>query len=273
LPKANVNGITFHYQQSGKGPDVILIHGLTGDLSHWYFRFIPSLSKRYRVTAYDLRGHGLSDISSTGYNSSRMAEDLNALMDHLGIDEAFLVGHSYGGVIAMAFAAEWPQKTRGITIYDTGFPALRRLRDMKDWADWDKWGQQLSRYGITPDIDFDNLEPIIERFLNIPLPFGLRKGRKRKNPRLHRLVKETTAIKEFQEVADLTEERLLSVSNPVLAIYGTSSPVAEVGEYLAENLKNCRLEYAENERHLFVLKNPEVFLSLVEKFLDEFSQR
>ena len=169
----------------------------------------------------------------------------------------------------MAFAVKWPERVKGIVIYDSGFPALRRFLDLKNWVDWEKYEDQLAQYGITRELDLDNPEPTIERFLKIPLPFGLRKGRKRKNPRLYKLVRETTAVREFQEIADLTEEKILSIPHPVLAVYGSSSPVAKVGKHLAENMSQCHVEYASGEDHLFVLKNPKIFLRLVEKFLEK----
>ena len=269
MAKAKLDEITMHYQQKGEGPDVVLIHGLTGDLSPWYFTFIPALSQKYRVTAYDLRGHGLSDMPPSGYNSNIMAMDLKSLLDFLRIEKTFLVGHSYGGVIAMAFASKYPERVKGIIIYDTGFPALRRFRDMESMLDWDKYEKILSQYNITRDTDFNDLKNTMELFLKVPLPFGLRKGRIRKNPRIRKLIQETTAVKEFAETADLTEERLLSVTHPVLAVYGSSSPVSEVGKHLEKNLAQCSLEYAEGEDHLFVLKEPKRFLRLVEDFLEE----
>ncbi|MHC5544975.1 alpha/beta fold hydrolase, partial [Singulisphaera rosea] len=84
MPMTTANGLTFHYQQAGTGPDVVLIHGVTGDLSIWFLcRAIQALSESHRVTAYDLRGHGYSEAPPTGYTSSDHAADLFALMDHL----------------------------------------------------------------------------------------------------------------------------------------------------------------------------------------------
>src|SRR5262249_39742608 len=101
MPFVNARGLKFHYQQSGSGPDVALVHGVTGDLSIWFLsRTIQTLSARHQVTAYDLRGHGYSDAPPTRYTSADHAEDLLAVMDALGIASAAVVGHSFGGVIA-----------------------------------------------------------------------------------------------------------------------------------------------------------------------------
>ena len=60
MPKACVNGVSLHYQQSGQGPDLVLIHGLAANLAFWFLRIVPALNKRHRVTVYDMRGHGKS---------------------------------------------------------------------------------------------------------------------------------------------------------------------------------------------------------------------
>src|SRR4051812_47072954 len=102
MPIFAPNRLQQHYQQAGTRPDVVLIHGLTGDLSLWFLsQTIQTLSATRRVTAYDLRGHGYSDAPPTGYTSADYAGDLFSLMDELGIERATLVGHSFGGVIAL----------------------------------------------------------------------------------------------------------------------------------------------------------------------------
>ena len=109
MPKLDANGIDFHYQQAGAGPDVVLIHGVTGDLSIWFLcEAMGVLGRSFRVTAFDLRGHGYSDVPSDGYTSADQAGDCLAIMDALEIERAMLVGHSFGAVIAMHAAVLFP---------------------------------------------------------------------------------------------------------------------------------------------------------------------
>src|SRR5690348_2302714 len=111
MPKIRANGLNFHYQQAGEGPDVVLIHGVTGDLSIWFLcQAMGQLGRSFRVTAYDLRGHGYSDVPGSGYTSADQAVDAMAIMDALDIDRAMLVGHSFGGVIAMHAAVLHPDR-------------------------------------------------------------------------------------------------------------------------------------------------------------------
>src|SRR5438874_937558 len=97
MPKALLkSNLKLHYQQVGQGPDVVMIHGLTGNLAVWHLNIIPHLWDHYRLLTYDLRGHGYSDVPSTGYSADDMATDLGDLLDALGIERAALVGHSFG---------------------------------------------------------------------------------------------------------------------------------------------------------------------------------
>ncbi len=111
MPKLKANGLNFHYQQAGSGPDVILIHGVTGDLSIWFLcEAMGVLARSFRVTAFDLRGHGYSDVPRDGYTSADQAGDVMAIMDALEIDRAMLVGHSFGAVIATHAAVLYPDR-------------------------------------------------------------------------------------------------------------------------------------------------------------------
>src|SRR5262245_28815813 len=98
MPDIVVNGTRLFYQQSGDGPGVVLIHAVTSNQAVWVFSgLIADLAANYRVTSYDLRGHGASDSPPSGYTSVVMADDLVGLHSELGLRPAFLVGHSFGG--------------------------------------------------------------------------------------------------------------------------------------------------------------------------------
>src|SRR5262249_11951293 len=119
MPLITLGGIRFHIQQAGSGPDVVLIHGVTGDLSICYLcRAMQVLGGSRRVTAYDLRGHGYSDAPPEGYTSADHARDLIALLDHLEIEQASLVGHSFGAVIALHAAVLAPGRVGSLVLSD-----------------------------------------------------------------------------------------------------------------------------------------------------------
>src|SRR5271157_1556886 len=105
MPKTTLrSGLKIHYQRVGQGPDLVMIHGLTGNLAVWHLKIVPLLMDHFRILTYDLRGHGYSDMPPTGYTASDMAADLEQLMDALGVEQADLVGHSFGADTALYVA-------------------------------------------------------------------------------------------------------------------------------------------------------------------------
>src|SRR4051794_12824829 len=97
MPKVQLkNGLKLHFQRMGNGPDLVMIHGLTGNLAVWHLHIAPVLAERFNVLTYDLRGHGYSDKPRTGYSADDMAVDLLELLDSVGISRPTLVGHSFG---------------------------------------------------------------------------------------------------------------------------------------------------------------------------------
>jgi pimeloyl-ACP methyl ester carboxylesterase len=272
VAKALINGIKVHYQVKGSGPDVILIHGITSSLAQWYIEILPALARDYRVTVYDLRGHGLSEMTESGYDSQSMARDLLGLMDHLGIEKACFAGHSYGGVIALHLALLRPERVRGIVLMDTGLACLRYLRAIRDWVGWERWGNQLAHFGITMEwfLDLDRQQDaaeIIRRSLSVPLQSGFRKGQNALTPRLERLLNETKMGSEFREVGDLTEENLARIQAPVLALYGGTSPYAGMAGRLNQLLPHCRVEMLAEAGHFSAAEDPGLTLDRMSGFL------
>ena len=271
MGKAFVNGINLHYQTKGEGPDVVLIHGITSTMAFWYTKVMPALTPDYRVTIYDLRGHGYSDIPLGGYTSREMADDLLALMDHTGIERARLVGHSFGGAIGLHLALLHPQRVDGVVLSDTGVACLRRLRTIQDWPGWDMWKNELADYGITyewfVDAESDDVSDVIRKSFEFPQQFGVRKGGLRGTPRLKKLVDETRMSSEFRQISDLTEERLAEIATPVLAVYGETSPYVKMGIHLRDVMPNCRCEILTGTGHFYLLQSPERFVGCIEGFL------
>lgn len=114
---AEINGTHLEYDDEGvpDGPPVVFIHGWTANRHRWDHQ-VSTLAKTHRVIRYDLRGHGESDVPSGGYTIAQMAEDLRALLDHLGIERATLVGHSMGGMTALTFALEHPTRVERLVL-------------------------------------------------------------------------------------------------------------------------------------------------------------
>jgi pimeloyl-ACP methyl ester carboxylesterase len=269
MPKAHVNGINIHYQTSGQGPDVVLIHGATANMAFWYMSSLPALVKEFRVTTYDMRGHGYSDVPPSGYSSVEMSADLSALLDHLKIERAHLVGHSFGGVVALHTAALHPERVASLVLADPEIPALRHLCDIRKWHYWEAWNAKLREFGIdVPDEKWDDLDYVLRQSLYIPMAYGLRKVQKRRSKRLLRLLDHTTAIKDFRKFGGLTMEAIDHVSCPTLAIYGELSPFLPVCQYLTENMPRCKSVIVPTG-HFHPGLEPEEFVKHVREFVHD----
>ncbi len=109
-----VNGTRIHAVVEGEGPAVILIHGASGNLRDFTFDLAPRLARRYRVIAFDRPGHGHSDALPEAASPGQQAALLDAAAAQLGVRRAVIVGHSYGGAVAMAWALERPGRVAAV---------------------------------------------------------------------------------------------------------------------------------------------------------------
>jgi pimeloyl-ACP methyl ester carboxylesterase len=115
---AKLGANKIHYKSYGKGKDaLVLVHCWTCSLELWRDH-IPELSKRARVIALDLPGHGLSDKPETTYSMDFFADAIDAVMKDAGVEHAVLVGHSMGTPVVRQFYRKYPQKTLALVIVD-----------------------------------------------------------------------------------------------------------------------------------------------------------
>jgi 3-oxoadipate enol-lactonase len=121
--RQRVGDIELNYEEAGRGPPFVLLHGLGGSWLDWEYQ-IPYFARRYRVLAPDLRGFGDSPrgIGRTGVQ--RHAADLVAFLDALGIDRCLLAGHSMGGAVAQQFTLDHPQRVERLVIANS-VPSFR----------------------------------------------------------------------------------------------------------------------------------------------------
>ncbi|HLG87744.1 MAG TPA: pyrimidine utilization protein D [Alphaproteobacteria bacterium] len=129
MPKIAVGDAHIFYETHGDGQPVLLVPGLGGVGSYWAPN-IPAFSRRHLVVVHDHRGTGQSSRSEMRYSVDQMTGDLLAVMDHLGIEKAHLVGHSTGGAIGQTLAVTHPERLSSLVIYaswTTADPFFRRV--------------------------------------------------------------------------------------------------------------------------------------------------
>ena len=273
MPEIEANGTRFYYQQAGEGPDVVLVHAVTSNQAVWVFSgLVEALATDFRVTTYDLRGHGMSARPDTGYTSADMAEDFRQLHAALGLKPAYLVGHSFGGVVSMHAATVAPECVAGVVLSDSFFPGLKHVEPnfgrMNIWADLrETFGKVGVELGET--VDFARLfretaslpDDRMKALEDIYGAFG--RGWLRQLPKLA----ETTCGEEVLREAGLTADVLASVAQPVVALYDEFSPFLATCRWLQQHLPRCTAEIIPAAKHLAMLDNTAGFTDAVKRHL------
>jgi pimeloyl-ACP methyl ester carboxylesterase len=268
MPKAFVNGVNIHYVQTGQGPDVVLIHGIASNLGQWQLSILPALVEDFRLTLYDLRGHGYSDMPTSGYTPDHMVGDLGGLMNDLGIERASILGHSYGGVVALCYAVLHPERVDKLIIADTGVPSIEP-RGGRDAA-LVGWREALRQQGVeVPDEKANDLAYLIEQTLKLRGRYWRAMGVRRAVARLERFSSTTSFDAEYRETSGLTLEMIRQIKAPALLIYGDRSPLLASFRALRETLPNCRSAIISDGGHFYPLQHPQTFVRHIKGFLQD----
>ncbi|MGH7265665.1 MAG: alpha/beta fold hydrolase [Candidatus Rokuibacteriota bacterium] len=152
-----VEGVALAVREwQGRGPPLVCVHGLTANHTCWA-ALADVLAPEFRVVAYDLRGRGDSDKPPAGYSLEQHSRDLAALLDHIGLRRAIVVGHSLGAHIALRFAVTRPARVRRLVLIDGGFDVRAEIVDAL--------GLAIGRIGM----EFPTREAFLERMRGLPM--------------------------------------------------------------------------------------------------------
>ena len=134
MPHTYTNDSVTFYEDTGDGPVVVLVHGHSLDLRMWKYQVGPLVDMGYRVIRYDVRGHGRSMVTPSGYTWDNYSQDLTELLDRLNVekpaeeplavDSVHVVGLSMGGGIALKFALDHPERVLSLTLVDSTLPGF-----------------------------------------------------------------------------------------------------------------------------------------------------
>ncbi|MFO8018166.1 MAG: alpha/beta hydrolase [Promethearchaeia archaeon] len=115
---AEINGIKVCYEVKGEGKPLILVHGFGADKEVWIAQF-DVLAEHFKVIKFDNRGAGKSDRPDEPYKMEMFADDIAALMNHLEIDKAHILGWSLGGMIVQSFVLLYPERVKKVVLINT----------------------------------------------------------------------------------------------------------------------------------------------------------
>jgi len=118
---APVNGLNMYYEVHGSGDPVVLLHGAFMTITNNWTGWIGELSKTRKVIAVEMQGHGRTADIDREFSYENLADDVAALLDHLEIPSADLIGYSLGGGVAMQCAIRHPEKVRKVVSISAAF--------------------------------------------------------------------------------------------------------------------------------------------------------
>lgn len=149
MPILNRDGAAIHYDVYGEGPALLLTHGFMCTSDIWAPQ-IQSLSRRFKLIVWDLRGHGCTTAPDdpAEYTAEKAAGDMLALLDQVGAGEAIIGGHSLGGYLSLVFHLFHPDRVRALLLVDTG-PGFRDDAARAQWnARAVRKAERLEREGL-----------------------------------------------------------------------------------------------------------------------------
>ena len=130
----------------GDGPPVMALHGLASS-AHWYDIVAPLIRNDFRIVAPDQRGHGQTTQAPSGYDWATLSNDVSGLMNHLGIRQAAVLGHSWGGHVASGLAVYAPERVSRVVMIDGGF----LNGHLWPTGTWEEFSETLRPRNVTGD--------------------------------------------------------------------------------------------------------------------------
>ncbi len=259
--RVTVDGLRLQIAESGAGPALLLVHGLTASHAVWE-PTIAEFAREWRVIAPDLPGHGESDKPDAPYTIDFFAGVLRSAMRELGVDDAVVAGSSLGGQVALELAAWYPTFTRALVL---AAPAVGYSAAMRPV------GQALQMIA-GPTLLRSRLRQVVQQGFHDRTRIG--------HVTRRRILEERLAADDFPAFAHavakslggvLTAERqpLARVTQPVLLIWGREDRLVPLrrSERLLRRLPQARLHVLERCGHLPMLEQPTAFNRAVAGFL------
>jgi pimeloyl-ACP methyl ester carboxylesterase len=234
----DVDGAKIYYATYGKGAPVMLLHGGMGNSDHWSHQ-VPALADKLLVIVIDSRGHGRSTRTKAAPSYDMMASDVLAVMDHLELTKAAIVGWSDGGEIALKLGVHHPDRVTKLVVFGANYDA-KGSKPRKAHATFNtykaKCRADYKRLSKTPK-QFDALVQWLLPIWRNPMGF--------------------------------TQKQLASIKAPTLVADGDHDEIIELAqiEEMAKLIPNARLAVLADTSHFALWQDPATFTKIVVDFL------
>ncbi|WP_457202775.1 alpha/beta fold hydrolase [Nocardioides sp. HB32] len=268
-----IHGHRRAFVRAGSGPAVLLLHGLGCDHTTWE-SVIETLARRYTVIAPDLLGHGQSDKPRADYTLGGFANGMRDLLTVLGIDKATVIGHSFGGGVAMQFAYQFPERTERLMLVASGglgpdvSPAIRAISTpgfhqvmsvltLPGIRHAGKAGlRALSATGLSLTRDLDEVAEIYDTF---------------RDPQARHAVRHVVrAVVDWQgQIVTMADRAYLTEAMPMWVVWGRNDRVIPVrhANAAAQLAPNARVEVIPDSGHFPHKDHPQRFARIVNDFI------
>jgi len=259
---ADVNGAQLYYEMKGTGPPLLLVHAGVADCRMWDAQ-IEAFSEEYQVIRFDLRGFGRSNMPSGSFSNYG---DIKALMDFLEIKTVYLIGISFGGLVALDFTLAYPDYVKALVLGApsvSGVSPSERIRQF-----WEEEDAALEKGDLEGATEL-NLELWVD---------GPHRESNQVSMEVRDLVQEMQLAIFKKEVPDDVEEidldptaisRLGEVEIPVQVMVGglDLEEKLELADRLVEEMPDCSKVVIPGVAHMLNMEEPEVFNQSVLNFL------
>ena len=239
---------------------VVLLHAFPLSRLMWEPQ-TEDLRGVWQLIVPDMRGHGASDVASEATTMERMADDVHALVESLGVAPVVLVGLSMGGYVALAYTRKYPGEVKALVLADT-----RATADSEE--------ARAGRYALIEEVAATGPSVVAEKMLPKLLSAKAIETKPELVVAVRRMIETTSpagiaaSLAGMAERADSTDV-LPTIMVPTLVLVGSEDAVTPESDAraLAEAIPNARLEVIEEVAHLSNLENPGEFNRLVKEFL------
>jgi 3-oxoadipate enol-lactonase len=264
MPRADINGVHLHYESYGSGFPLALAYGLGGNTGMWAGQ-IEAFSRHYHLILWDPRGHGQSDSppQPEQYGLQTSAADLRGLLDHLGIERAYIGGQSMGGGIAARFAVAYPDQVAALLIIDSasasGLPMSAAMREMRE-----KTIELAETQSMAAVADY-----VITANPNLRTQAEASPAARQRLRQMFLDLNPTGYAHTIRALLEETfpTERLSTLTMPTLVLVGDQDPALDAARVTHQLIPGSQLVILPQAGHLSNLDCPEAFNTSVLDFL------
>jgi (E)-2-((N-methylformamido)methylene)succinate hydrolase len=262
MPNAVYKQGKIFYEEKGSGEPLIFIHGVGLDHTMWNQQ-IDSLSDSFRVIVYDMLGHGGSEHPPGPYSLSQYVEQLSGLMEFLKIEKTHLVGFSMGGMVAQAFALDFKNKLKTVTIMNA---VANRTEEQRKGI--------LARVEeVRENGPFSTIEPAINRWFNPSFIQSQQEvvSQVRKRLQTNNPVSYLAAYTLFATADAEVWPKLQNIETPAFIITAEndigSNP--EMARMMHEQIKGSDIKIIPDMKHMLPVEGADIINKELRLFLDK----